>query len=233
MKCHICSSDYQQTDKKRLVFRCSECGHLHRQFTGDNIQYHRDIYRTQKAHQRVKGEFNAKGAVTNAFHAARKKICEQRMTKIDSYLSSDMKCLDVGAGAGTFANLLSKKVKSVDCTELSAPLIHECQRFGFRVYTKDFLGLSDNWGQYDIVFAWHVLEHVEDAHGFVSKMAQFTQRYVILEVPCKRKIRDQYDGHVHHFCRKSLKTLFSKCDLNLVAMTDGIQAPAILAIGEK
>ena len=229
MKCHICAARYRQTSG---IFQCPQCQHVHRKYAGDNIQYHRDSYRKQKAHHRAKKEFD-KGAVTPVFHAARKNICERRMEVVQPLVQPQSSCLDVGAGAGTFANMLQPLVKRIDCTELSPPLIAECQRLGFRTYTTDFLGMPNDWGQYDIAFAWHVLEHVEDAYGFVRKMIGFTNRYCIIEVPCNRKIRKAYDGHVHHFCRNSLKILLENCGLHIINMTDGIQSPAILAITER
>lgn len=234
MNCHVCSNPCQrQGGKVAGVFLCSECGHIRRLYEGNQIQYHKEIYRTQKAHQRTPGEFDKQGNVTEKFHKARQEIVQKRLMPINPYIDKASICLDIGAGAGTFARELRPHVAKIDCIELAPNLISECKRLGFPTSNEDFLAMDFAHPMYDVVFAWHVLEHIEDARAFVKKMAEASKRYLVIEVPCNRRIRPEYDGHTHHFCRESLRMLLEQCGLKIIELIDGIQMPSILIMAQK
>jgi len=229
MKCHICGDKYRNLNARTDAFQCQACDHIFRTFDNDPIEYHRDFYR--KTHQRDNQEFNADGSVNERFHQARKKIVEKRLHILKPHLSPGDTMLDVGGGAGTFAKVVRPHIKSVEVTELDPNLITEVMRLGFVAYEDDFL-TTEFRQQYDWVCAWHVLEHVEDAHSFVRKMEQLSNRYVVIEVPTARKVHKEFDGHYHLFCEKSLRILLEEEGLRIKEMRKGVQKPAILAIAE-
>ena len=101
---------------------------------------------------------------------------------IDQYLNEKYSWLDVGAGAGTFAKHLQDKVDSIECTELDPSLINECRKLGFTTYEEDFLNLEIS-KKYDVVSAWHVLEHVENIESFLEKMSKLVLKHCIIEIP--------------------------------------------------
>ncbi|MEM6531797.1 MAG: methyltransferase domain-containing protein [Myxococcota bacterium] len=224
-RCVICGRGAQEVRPPLVV--CHGCGHGFRPFVGDGVEYHASEFRVN--HRRDPTEIDESGKPTSVFHEARRGIVEERLSKIRGSLQRGDRCLDVGAGAGTFARAISHFVESVHCTELAPELAAECRRLGFRCDEVDFL--SQQFEQrFDVVFAWHVLEHVADAADFVSKALALAKRALILEVPTRRRAPTQFDGHFHYFTETSLEFLFP--GVASLRLSEGVQKPAILAVIE-
>lgn len=229
MKCHACGSKYCEIEtNNKLTYQCVNCFHIYRPY--DNaLKFHMDgKFRTQKRNQKDNREFDSNGNITQYFHDARKIICNKRLLTIDNYISNSDNCLDIGAGAGTFAKrlLTSDKSVKIECTEVDSKLRKECERLGFKTHKTIPLNQTFN-----IAFAWHVLEHVEDVHDFIKKVSHILDENgtFIVEVPSNRRIPKVFDGHLHYFGEKSFKTLLKQYFEN-VELMEGVQNPALLAI---
>jgi len=230
MRCHVCSKDYIKKDHHLY---CVECGHSYKSPKCDATEYHVKQYRKNVGQYRDSEEI-INDVVQPVFHEARKKMVEERVALIKEYglISPGSRCLDVGCGAGTYAMELSEHVSSVMCLELSDVLVNEVRRLGFQCCQSDFLSASFEESLYDVVSAWHVLEHVEDIESFVRKMFELSDNGVVLEVPIDRKIPTNYDGHIHYFSKKSLRKLVERFARKVVELP-GIQPPSALIIGLK
>lgn len=239
MKCHCCNSEYRKILNN--TFRCDSCGHTHRDYKGDEVEYHKSQYRDIE--RRDRSEISDDGQIKQLFHEKRKDICEKRLEFVSKYVEETDNCLDIGAGAGTYANLLSSRVNTIQCTELDPSLISECTRLGFEVFTESFLELELE-GQYDVVSAWHVLEHVHDIDLFLRKCRKITKKYCIIEVPMlssisghgrTRKLTDpsvgEYDGHAHYFTKQSFTSIASRY-FKIIDIKEGVQSPALFAVME-
>jgi len=224
----------------RDTYRCILCNHIYRQFKGNIVEYHVNSFRNRKSARRDVSEIDESGNVTELFHLKRKEIVFERMNYVRHLLKDDYECLDIGAGAGTFARPLSEEVGSVECTELSDCLLRECERLGFKTYGEDFLTLNLSQ-KYDIVFAWHVLEHIEDVRSFVKKLKEISRKYVVIEVPLlvaldgqgrRRTLKEpnlgNFDGHAHYFSEESFRYLFED-HFKILKIKEGVQAPALYA----
>lgn len=232
MKCHCCGSFYKKVKSNPDFFKCSNCGHGHRPYTGDIVKFHTDLYRTKKKHQRCANEFDKEGNPTNFFFKAREAMNEKRIKLIKKYLPKEQTCLDIGAGGGNFAIAVSPFVKTVHCQELHPKLTKAIKSKGFKTFYGDFFNLDIKY-TYDIVTAWHVLEHVENLKSFISKCSKLSNNLIVIEVPCDRKLTKDFDGHLHHFSKSSLETLMKSQGLNILEIKDGIQMPSILIICQK
>lgn len=240
MKCHCCGTEYYQLYEN--TFECNSCGHIHRNYTGDSIEYHKNQYR--QIERRDRSEIDEKGEIQELFHEKRKDICNKRLDFVRKYLNKDFTYLDIGAGAGTYAKTISSHVGTLECTELDKSLIAECKRLGFHVYDIDFLNMSNDTA-YDIVSAWHVLEHVENIDAFIKKCSEITKKYCIIEVPLLRSLSGQgrvrklldpsigeYDGHAHYFSKNSFELAVGKY-FSILEIKEGVQSPALFAVLEK
>jgi hypothetical protein len=226
MNCHICEKKYTQINK---YLKCNACGHIYIDPKRDTVEYHRNIYRKKSGRKRgTKAEFNKDGSVNSVFHEVRKKITEGRMEIAKKLYLPTSTALDIGAGGGTFAQALQERIQLVECLEVEPNLIAECRRLGFTTFEKDFLSQEFN-KQYDIVFCWHVLEHIPDVKLSMKKMVELAYNFVVFEVPTKRGTPKVYRGHCHHFCEESIQVLLDQYPITY-KFVDAIQKPATAVI---
>tara|TARA_Y100001938_G_scaffold150043_1_gene239367 strand:+ start:3331 stop:4059 length:729 start_codon:yes stop_codon:yes gene_type:complete len=239
MNCHCCKGQYQSVYEN--TFRCVKCKHIYRAYKGDEVDYHKNQYRNIE--RRDVSEIDSEGKIQPLFHEKRKTICEKRINFVSQYIQTNDSYLDIGAGAGTYINLLRDHVATIECTELDASLITECERLGFQVHKESFLQLEFK-NNYDIVSAWHVLEHVEDIDSFLKKCSEITNKYCIIEIPLLRSLSGTgrvrklvdpqdgvYDGHAHYFTKESFVSIADKY-FDVVEIREGVQSPALFAVME-
>ncbi len=223
MKCHIC--DYTYHSVADDFFQCPRCGHGFRTYEGDPIAYHENFYRLH--FRRDRKEFDPDGAPNKTFHKARRKIVKKRFKLIKKYLDKSFECLDIGAGGGTFCMEIKNKVSRIDCTEVDENLLEECGRLGFPTRRGDFLTMNFDRG-YDIVFAWHVAEHIIEVVEFIEKAISLSRKYFILEIPCNRRRPKLFDGHYHYFSMTSFRLALGES--RIINVSEGVQRPALIAI---
>ena len=225
MNCHACNAMYSCTERPN-VLECLNCGHKYKVVRDNLIDYHKSEYRKDPRNRRVKGEFTPDGRPTALFHKAREKIVQKRLSACMKYLDPNDRGLDIGAGAGTWADAVWPHMLSIDCLEIDPKLAEACKRHDRKVFTKDFM--SQELDRYDTTFLWHVLEHIENIRSLVNKIHNVTKKLFVCEIPFGRPIPERFDGHVHYFTRKSFELTLSK--FKIVEMKPGIQSPALLAI---
>lgn len=221
------------------TYKCKDCNHIYRDFKGNGVQYHKDIYRKEGKHGKIKQNDITNNVICESFHNDRIPICKKRVNIIKKYLTKNDEALDIGGGAGTFANEIKSLIKDIEITELSQPCIDECIKNGYNTYSDDFLEINFI-KKYDIVFAWHVLEHIKDINTFVERVKLIAKKYIVIEVPLlvalngigrKRNMpppNKEFDGHYHYFSKNSFKKLFN--DFKILYIEEGIQSPSLLAI---
>ena len=228
MQCKVCNSDNNPSISHK-AYKCSDCGHVYIDYTGDGIFYHKTLYRS-KGHEGTRGGDEVKdGKFTPAFHERRKNICEKRIVKISEYLDTCDSLLDIGAGGGTFLNMVKDKVSIAEGTEVSDICAVNLTNDGYKVYHGAFTQMEID-RSYDLVTCWHVLEHIQDIKSFPEKVHKVTNKHFVFEVPINRKIRNpdnDFDGHYHFFTKKSVEILFGEL-FDITYIGDGVQMPSLL-----
>lgn len=233
MNCKVCNSSNNNLIQHK-VYKCNECNHTFINYTDDGILYHKELYR-KPGQDGTRGNNEVQdGKFTQEFHNRRKTICEKRINKTKEYLLECDSLLDIGAGGGTFLNMAKNYVLEYEATEVSDLCASNLTEYGYKVHHGAFTKMDIN-RSFDLVTCWHVLEHVEDLPSFLDKAVKVTDKYLIIEVPTNRRLRNpdvNFDGHFHYFSKESISLLFEK-HFNFLYLGEGIQNPALLCILQK
>jgi len=228
MQCKVCNSNNNQ-EIKHKVFKCGDCGHVYVNYTGDGINYHKTLYRA-KGQEGTRGDNEVIGGkFTQLFHNRRIPICEKRIEYIKDYFEYCDSILDIGAGGGTFLNMVKDKFSVAEGTEVSDLCAKNLSNDGYTVYHGAFTQM-DIKRSYDLVTCWHVLEHIQDIKQFPDKAYDITNKHLVLEVPIDRKLRNpdvNFDGHFHYFTEQSLRILFDRL-FEITYIGQGVQRPCLL-----
>ena len=235
--CIICGSE--KWYRSSGVYKCLKCKHTYKDYKGDGLNYHKKEYRNNNHGTRTNKELK-NGLFTQKFHNTRKEICEKRINVIEGFINECDSLLDIGAGGGTFVNLIKDKFSIVECQEISDICVNNLNKLGYPTYHGDFNSLNFN-KTYDIVTCWHVLEHIKDVHLFVNKVSKITNKYLVLEVPLIKskgtRVRNitknqdkDWDGHYHYFSQESIAELFKNSFHILDLQEPGIQSPSLTVL---
>ena len=237
VNCPVCLSE-KMVEVLHEVYQCHDCFHIFINYKGNGLKYHKEEYRKNNFGTRVDSEISPEGKFTEDFHEARKDMCAKRLQQVEPLLKDYSSCLDIGAGGGTFAKMLKENYSlDIECQEISDVCVDNLKSYGFETHKGDFCSI-DFKKSYDLTTCWHVLEHVKDLHAFSEKAAHVCKKYLIIEVPINRGLKNPdderilWDGHYHYFSIESMTILFEK-NFDIMEIKAGIQAPALLAIFKR
>jgi putative flippase GtrA/ubiquinone/menaquinone biosynthesis C-methylase UbiE len=122
-------------------------------------------------------------------------------SKIEDYLGE--KNLELGAGTGTIANLISENfpVELFELSEANQYILKE--RFDLNTNIKsihgDYLN-NEQWNQYDCVYSSNVLEHIEDDVKFVEHGLRLLRKggFFVAIVPAMQILYSDFDRSIGH-----------------------------------
>lgn len=134
--------------------------------------------------------------------------------------------LEIGAGAGEFLYELGKrgfKGRGVDVSEEAVEYANA--RIGIfsqtiNVSRQDFLQINDD---FNIIFAFEVLEHLEDDEMALGKMRELLDKdgYLMISVPARMKHwgpNDEWSGHLRRYEREELRSKAESQGLETIAI---------------
>ncbi len=112
--------------------------------------------------------------------------------------------LDVGCGEGTITNMIAENLPRSQVTGIDFSKTGiDCAS---RAYTRNNLSfVHDNTSdhlnaKYDLITAYEVLEHVEDWESLLGRMAQASEKYIMLSFPTGRmRPFEVIVGHYRNF----------------------------------
>jgi SAM-dependent methyltransferase len=128
----------------------------------------------------------------------------------------NVRILDVGAGIGTYADMLKGESVHVDCVEPDVKQAEVLVQKGYKVY-KD---INDIKEPYDVIYALNVLEHIKDDAALLADMKNHVAKdgRIIIYVPAFMVLFSKLDVLVEHFRRyriKDVKQLARKTGLTI------------------
>jgi 2-polyprenyl-3-methyl-5-hydroxy-6-metoxy-1,4-benzoquinol methylase len=148
--------------------------------------------------------------------------------KIIHKFSPKGKLLDFGCGTGEFLHTLKKDGWQVSGVEPSEVANKKAQTL---LNEKIHTSLQEIEGQkYDVITAWHVLEHVPQLKNTLELLKQMLQKdgtiFIAVpnyESPDAMQYKEHWAGydvprHLWHFSRQSMKSVLGSVDLNIVSV---------------
>ncbi len=156
-------------------------------------------------------------------------LCAQRMKTVEG-LCPPGKLLDVGCGFGEFAAFAGERGWTVFGSELSPERAKAARDLlgTDRVFDCDVDRIPGDAGPFDVITAFHVLEHVSDPLGFLGRLRDLLAPAgrLVVEVPnlgClrvrlrKRPLANQL--HITHFEPATLRAALDKAGFDTVRIT--------------
>ena len=181
--------------------------------------------------------------------AARERLWQRRLARVRAHVRAG-RLLDVGGGDGGFARAAKAAGFAVEATEFSEAGAREiAQRAGVRVHVGEIEELALPAGAWDVLTAWHVLEHMRQPLAALHRLLA-PGGWLFVAVPNRRNLlmRALYriakgrpyplfsmkarEIHLSHFTPASLARALGQAGFRLVALgwDDALLAPHLRAL---
>ena len=235
MKCPICNQQDQILswraianadgflDKSFSVYACPHCGFGSTQPVPDSNQltqyYATGFY--------AKSKSKAYGLIDYVLNA----FTRQRLSQIEISISKKGKLLDVGCGKGRFLACASRSGWQAEGSEYSAAQAESAaQRYGAKVTTGEITDIHYPEANFDVVTAWHVLEHLVDLDRFVHEVHRIIKPEGVFsfEVPNFDSWQSRIakalwfhadiPRHLNHFTPKSAEIFLQTAGFNVLSL---------------
>ncbi len=227
--CPLCNSgqlavflectDYTVSKSKFKITECGACGF---RFTNPRPEESKagEYY---KSDDYISHSNTAKGIINTIYQRVRRiTLKKKRQLIITASGKNSGSLLDLGCGTGEFANECARNSWQVKGIEPSANAREFAKKqYGLDVYDAGaWSALPDR--TFDVVTAWHVLEHVYDLKGTLNHISRLLKQdgMLVIALPnCSsadaqfyKEFWAAYDvpRHIWHFTPAHVKTLFEK-----------------------
>jgi SAM-dependent methyltransferase len=220
MSCYLCGStkcsmihDNIRYNMSPRPFRCDQCGFvfLYPRMTPEiEKEFYKKTYRSTYDKQDAEKLWEA--SMPEA---------KNRVSRFMDLYSKDVRILEVGCASGYFLFAVKKHVKSVTGVELTKDFVKYARGKGLDV-RESLDEVPDH--SCDLIFVYHVLEHIEDPIRFLKdvkkKLSQSGK--LIIEVPnvddvlvSAYKIKNHLDfyweiAHKYYFSKDSLRQVLDR-----------------------
>ncbi len=213
------AKDHTVSHEPFSIWHCSSC--LHR-FTQDAPEgaalgryYKSDAYISHS---------NTKKGLVNKLYLMIRRITLQSKARLVTRVTGKQQgaLLDVGAGTGAFAATLQQQGWQVTGLEPDADArANGAQLHGITLQPIEQL-FSLPAASFDAITLWHVLEHVQDLHGYMERFHALLRpggalliavpNYTSHDADIYRKYWAAYDvpRHLHHFSPGSMQRLLEQ-----------------------
>ncbi len=201
------------------LYRCAECGFLFAP-QRDVGELH-EIYSDEYFEQYPGGESYVDDDAQRGFEAAR------RLDWIQGYVDGG-ELLEVGAADGSFVAQAARAGFMSHGVEPAPGLAERARGQGLNVRTGFIETVELPAAEFDVICAWHVLEHVTRPHASIRRLREVIadDGYLFLETPNIESIRAKREGttwfhldpenHVAFYSPDQLDRLLSDCGFALL-----------------
>jgi len=238
--CKNIKDSFKQKKYKVTINFCKKCGILFRQKVSWAKKLVDKIYKTHEATNRA----------SKSYKKHYKYFCQQILRLVSS--TKRPKILEIGCNDGSLLKLIKKS--NPQCLLYGyepSKIAKKWNKTNNYVLINSFLNMRTakkfvkKYGHVDVVFARHVLEHIEEPHEFIRALTHLCKSsgsiviespYVLSILRCLRYENISYT-HAIHYSLKAIQRLFSKQSFNITffktVKADGGSAIYILCKKDK
>lgn len=164
------------------------------------------------------------------FQAYLDQVCERRVKILEQVTGRPGSLLDVGCGTGEFAAAAKRRGWTVQGVEPEKTGAEMTRGRGINVHVGPLedSGLPEH--SWDVVSAFHVLEHLPDSRAFLKTLARWVRPggHIVVEMPNYRSLVRRKSGadwvhlrpleHIVYHQPATLREALSRAGLNVVAI---------------
>jgi SAM-dependent methyltransferase len=166
----------------------------------------------------------------DAFQALLARVSERRMDIIEATAGTPGAMLDIGCGTGETLSLARDRGWRVEGVEPERSAAEFARSRGLEVQVAYLEDAALSPASYDVVCAFHVLEHVPEPPRFLRDLAALARSggLVVIEVPNFKSLDRRRNGanwrglrlgeHITHFTPATLKHVLSSSGLEVLAV---------------
>ncbi|MFH1822126.1 MAG: class I SAM-dependent methyltransferase, partial [Patescibacteria group bacterium] len=157
-----------------------------------------------------------------------KKLKELKYFK--DYINKNCRCLEIGAGWGTLAKVVKDnyhcEIDLVEPSKLAAKVAKEY--FKLNVYNdtfNNFFSRKQNELKYDLIYAYHVFEHISDPNEFLEKVKNLLEDKgkILFALPNTSRPEQPSErlfhiDHCFYYTPKTLELMFNKHKFKIIKL---------------
>lgn len=217
---HMICKDYSVSGESFAIVECSKCG-LYITNPRPNPE---SIGLYYKSENYISHTNKGNNLINRIYKIVRNISFERKFKLVQSY-STGLDVLDYGCGTGHFLRYIKKKGKEgigVEPNVAASEIATEIS--GLEIFPN----LGNIKKKFDVITAWHVLEHVHDLKGTIKLLKKRLKKdgYLFIAVPNIKSYDANYykehwagldvPRHFYHFSKESFKVLAKKTKLSIL-----------------
>lgn len=184
-----------------------------------------NLYNYYEPNNYISHTDEAKTLLEKVYQTVKKIALKRKLELINKYANTSKTILDIGCGTGEFLITARKNNWNTLGVEINDEARNKSSKKNITTY-KFIEEVKSS--QFNIITLWHVLEHLKDLNGTITKISSLldTDGTLIIAVPNYKSYDANYykeywaaydtPRHLWHFSQKSISTIFKNHNLKVV-----------------
>ncbi|WP_058104588.1 class I SAM-dependent methyltransferase [Maribacter dokdonensis] len=184
-----------------------------------------NLYNYYESNNYISHTDEAKTLLEKVYQTVKKIALKRKLELINKYANTSKTILDIGCGTGEFLITARKNNWNTLGVEINDEARNKSSKKNITTY-KFIEEVKSS--QFNIITLWHVLEHLKDLNGTITKISSLldTDGTLIIAVPNYKSYDANYykeywaaydtPRHLWHFSQKSISTIFENHNLKVV-----------------